>query len=563
MTTHKNQVRDDYERRCFGSSRTERNSRSARVRSLRFASDEEEDDEEEDARTKTILYKFDELVKTRIMMNDEEIETEPMDVLLRKDLEGEPIENVQPSPQTSKVTSVAELIAFTLPTMAIWLCDPILSLLDTAMVGLTSTIELAAISPASVYVGHTCYILCSAFAVSATTLIARDRIIARRKNTPEAVEEDAKTVNDVLVLSSMFGVAVAVFLFMFHVPALTRYVGANSLDLIPYAATYAAIRLVGFPIQIACSVMQSAHLATEDPYTPLKATIVAGVVNGLGDFVMVFGLHAGIAGVAWATVFAQIVVFVLFIRAMIQRGKKCDERKNDLGYRLNGPPPLRTPIRLPSKASMIRISKIATPVFFVTLVKAIFVGSTIRSGTALGPAFSAANGVMFTVYFFFAVIGDGVSQAAQTFLPAQLGDETRAFQMCKRLLIAALCIGCFSAFTSRLIPVYFPFAFTTDATVASLMKEIAPVCSLALLLHTSSMASEGCLLAGRDTRFMSLAYVPNALLAWLGLGFTLSKGFGIQSAWFALAQFHFVRLLVNSLRLLSKRSPLRRSLKED
>ena len=144
MTTHA-QVRDDYERRCFGSSRTERNSRSARVRSLRFASDEEEDDEEEDARTKTILYKFDELVKTRIMMNDEEIETEPMDVLLRKDLEGEPIENVQPSPQTSKVTSVAELIAFTLPTMAIWLCDPILSLLDTAMVGLTSTIARSSI----------------------------------------------------------------------------------------------------------------------------------------------------------------------------------------------------------------------------------------------------------------------------------------------------------------------------------------------------------------------------------------------------------------------------------
>ena len=57
-------------------------------------------------------------------------------------------------------------------------------------------------------------------------------------------------------------------------------------------------------------------------------------------------------------------------------------------------------------------------------MKAVFVGSTIRSGTALGPAFSAANGVMFTVYFFFAVIGDGVSQAAQTFLPAQLGRES-------------------------------------------------------------------------------------------------------------------------------------------
>ena len=75
---------------------------------------------------------------------DSEIITEDINELQKRDLTAQAIENTLPSPQTAKVTSVAELIAFTLPTMAIWLCDPILSLLDTAMVGLTSTIELAA-----------------------------------------------------------------------------------------------------------------------------------------------------------------------------------------------------------------------------------------------------------------------------------------------------------------------------------------------------------------------------------------------------------------------------------
>ena len=77
---------------------------------------------------------------------DSEIITEDINELQKRDLTSQAIENTLPSPQTAKVTSVAELIAFTLPTMAIWLCDPILSLLDTAMVGLTSTIELAAIT---------------------------------------------------------------------------------------------------------------------------------------------------------------------------------------------------------------------------------------------------------------------------------------------------------------------------------------------------------------------------------------------------------------------------------
>jgi hypothetical protein len=77
---------------------------------------------------------------------DSEIITEDINELQKRDLTSQAIKNTLPSPQTAKVTSVAELIAFTLPTMAIWLCDPILSLLDTAMVGLTSTIELAAIT---------------------------------------------------------------------------------------------------------------------------------------------------------------------------------------------------------------------------------------------------------------------------------------------------------------------------------------------------------------------------------------------------------------------------------
>ena len=102
-----------------------------------------------------------------------------------------------------------------------------------------------------------------------------------------------------------------------------------------HAATYTNWA-ISIPAAIACAVMQSAHLATEDPYTPLKATLVAAAVNGLGDFIAVFCFNAGIAGVAWATAFAQIVVTTLFVRAMVVRGKKCDARKHDLGYRLNG-----------------------------------------------------------------------------------------------------------------------------------------------------------------------------------------------------------------------------------
>jgi hypothetical protein len=45
------------------------------------------------------------------------------------------------------------------------------------------------------------------------------------------------------------------------------------------------------------------------------------------------------------------------------------------------------------------------------------------------------------------------------------------------------------------------------------MAQAAPFMSVALLLHTASMATEGCLLAARDMTFMTVMYVPNAVAA--------------------------------------------------
>ena len=49
----------------------------------------------------------------------------------------------------SLIDLFAELAAFTAPLLAIWISGPILSLVDAAVVGATSTVELAALGPAT------------------------------------------------------------------------------------------------------------------------------------------------------------------------------------------------------------------------------------------------------------------------------------------------------------------------------------------------------------------------------------------------------------------------------
>lgn len=49
-------------------------------------------------------------------------------------------------------------MAFTIPTLAVWLVNPILSLVDTAVVGLQCSTDLAALAPGTMLIDYTSYI---------------------------------------------------------------------------------------------------------------------------------------------------------------------------------------------------------------------------------------------------------------------------------------------------------------------------------------------------------------------------------------------------------------------
>jgi len=473
--------------------------------------------------------------------------------------------------------SAADVLKFTLPTMLIWLAEPLLSLVDTSVVGMASTIELAAMAPGSVYAGYPAYLLMAGLATAITTMIAQDRLLAA-KGGPE--DEDERTVSMGLLTGIFIAVVMSAVLIAAHKPLLAAYIGAANVGVLPHANAYSVIRLLSLPIGIAIAVAESSFLASKDPWTPLKVVTVTTVVNLVLDVWFVTKLGWGIKGAAWATTIAQVVAVALLVRALIKRGPEIDKVKKMLAesaqrastsnfnlprelrsLRNVGAPALRLPMKLPDFRFLTRVRSIAAPVMCVLFIKCVFVGWIVRTATYISPEASAANGVLFTVYFFFAVIGDGVSQASQTFLPPTLGDFDKASKLAFRILFVAVGIGMFNACVSGFVPMKFPGLFTKSQAVIELMFIATPFMCAALLAHTASMASEGCLLACRDGKFMVAAYVPNSLLSIVTLNYLLSQGWGVCSSWMALTQFHFVRLIINSVRLsLRGSSPLNREL---
>ena len=408
-----------------------------------------------------------------------------------------------------------ELVKFTLPTMAIWMCGPVLSMVDTAVVGTASTLELAAMTPGGVFVDYPAYLIASSLATATTTLVARDRLRRDAKAANAACE---KTIADGLALASISGVALALALRLVAEPVVAAFAGPASAAAVPPALRYASARLWGVPAAMIVAVAQAAFLACKSPKQPLLAVAVAAVANLAGDVFLVVAAGWGIAGAAWATVAAQASMGVALV-CLLLRGSSSDGKSND-GEPTTTPyggAALRAfPSYVPDAATTMRFLKIAGPVFYLNFIKIAFVAGLVQSVTRIGPECAAASGVLSAIYFFFAVMGDGVSQAAQTFLPPSLGTN-RAVKVSVLLLVSAAVLGAFNGIVSCVIASFAPHVFTNSATVASIMRAAAPVMSFALAIHTASMGSEGCLLAARDVRFMSVWYLPNSLFAYVTL----------------------------------------------
>ncbi len=272
---------------------------------------------------------------------------------------------------------MADLLRFTLPSMGIWLANPILSLIDTSVVGLTSTganalLDLAALTPATALCNNTGHAM-GFLAVATTGLVARARA--------RGADGDAQAaVADAVSIAAAAGVVLACLFFCFATPMLTAFSGPASAALVPPAALYTRIRAFGYPCALVLMTAQAASLACKDPGPPLLAVALACLVNLVGDCVLCFGLGWGIAGAAAATVASQAVAAAVLIARLLRPGP--------------GRPPLLTalPSRLPSAAALLRFARLGGPVAGVIGIKVLYFMLVTRAATALSPTAAASHG---------------------------------------------------------------------------------------------------------------------------------------------------------------------------
>ncbi|KAG4209428.1 hypothetical protein ERO13_A03G198200v2 [Gossypium hirsutum] len=404
---------------------------------------------------------------------------------------------------------IKEIAMFTGPATGLWICGPLMSLIDTAVIGQGSSIELAALGPGTVLCDYMSYVFM--FLSVATSNMVATSLAREDKN------EVQHQISVLLFVGLTGGLFMLFFTKLFGSWALAAFTGPNNAHIVPAANTYVQIRGLAWPAVLVGWVAQSASLGMKDSWGPLKALAVASAVNGIGDIVLCSFLGYGIAGAAWATMVSQVVAGYMMITSL-----------NKKGYNAYT-------ISIPSLDDLQTIFGLAAPVFIMLMAKVAFYALIIYFVTNMGTHTGAAHQVMIQTYCMCTVWGEPLSQTAQSFMPELLyginKNLPKARMLLKSLAIIGASLGLLLGIVGTSVPWLFPNIFTSDGKVIHEMHKVLAPYFVALAVTPATHSLEGTLLAGRDLKFVSLSMSGCFSLGAVVLLLVSSGGYGLPGCW--------------------------------
>ncbi|EPS68689.1 hypothetical protein M569_06079, partial [Genlisea aurea] len=262
---------------------------------------------------------------------------------------------------------ITDIVSFSGPAVGLWICGPLMSLIDTMVVGQGSSVELAALGPGTVLCDYTSYMFM--FLSIATSNLVAVSLAKQDKN------EVQHQISVLLFIGLACGILMLIFIKFYGCWALTAFTGAKNSEIIDAANAYVQIRGLAWPVWLVGWVAQSASLGMKDSMGPVAALAVASFINGIGDIVLCRFFSFGISGAAWATMVSQVVAAFLMIRTL-----------NEKGY--NG-----FAISFPTVNDFIQIYAIAAPAFIAIMSKTAFYAMLVFFATSMGTKKVAAHQV--------------------------------------------------------------------------------------------------------------------------------------------------------------------------
>ncbi|GMH91191.1 hypothetical protein TrST_g1729 [Triparma strigata] len=448
--------------------------------------------------------------------------------------------------------SVRSIVKFAVPAMGVWLCGPVLSLIDTSAVGLfCGTIQQAALSPAVAITDYSALLL--AFMFTATTnLIAGE-------STEGADSNASKILVSALQMSLFVGTIAGTLLLASSHTLLKTLIGNEAVDprVFTAALKYVRIRALGLPAAVVIGSAQAACLGLKDIKSPLYVLAAAALVNAFCDAVLVpcaLPLFNGAAGAAWATVFSQFAAMGLFWKWLTWKGDRGGGilkmlkwvKKSDTTKAASPPKPVApkkeaftTRGFLPSSlrvTDMLKLKKqnakyflpFFLPVTFTQVGRiSAYVAMAHVVSSVMNPVSMASQQIILAIFYTLTPIADSLSLTGQSFVPElnSRSEKGSLINYNRKLIKTGWIFGAVMSCLVSLVPP-FSWAFTNDPAVQAQIRTIVPVVAMTFSCHGVVCAAEGIMLGMRDLGFLSGIYSSFLFLA--PLAFLRVKKFALR-----------------------------------
>jgi Na+-driven multidrug efflux pump len=494
------------------------------------------------------------------------------------------------------------LSQFALPCLALWVAGPLLSLVDTAFIGLSSTdptqsaAQLAALGPATTFFDGATFLF--AFLNVATTNLyssAQAAVdTARPAQRADAVARTESVVRTAARVALRSGVGIMLFLLAASRPLLRLYIGEQAIQtpgLLDSAVAYVTIRALSMPTSLLLGVLQAALLGSKDSVTPLIAILYATIVNVTGDYLLCCRFKMGLTGAALATLLAQWASTWALVRP--SRRKLVANHDLQLRRAFSKSSPSAAPASNHLVTSSAFLS-FAAPVLTLILGKLAAFGFMTNAAASVPgqPTPLASHQIILSLLFFCSPFLEVISQTAQTFLPPYLAPRAdylaarqavglssspdadpalaktlqpwtdATYQVAASLLRLGLWSGAAVASVACLVPRYFGFLITSNTSVQAAARPLAKYLWLGAMLWAPVAVGEGILLAQRELKFLALVYlISTALLPPALLQVRFRQG-DVGQVWFCFCLFQLFRAACFTVKIWGPRVRARWTRKE-
>ena len=307
-----------------------------------------------------------------------------------------------------------KLVAFMLPVLGALILQAAYGAVDLLVVGrFGSTAGLSAVSTGSQVLNLVTFVVIQ-LAMGVTVLIAR--YLGEKR--PEQI---GAVVGGAAIVFALIAVGLFVVMVCFAEPiSVLMQAPAEAVDL---TASYVRICGGGIFFIVAYNVLSAVFRGLGDSRSPLLFVLIACIVNGAGDLILVAGFRMDATGAAIATVLAQALSVVFAVLLLLKKDRPIAIVKSDF----RGNPQCRNflRIRLP-----LALQEFLTQISFLALCAFV---------NRLGLEASSGYGVACKIVSFAMLVPSALMQSMASFVSQNIGAGKK--KRAKKSMLTGIGVG--------------------------------------------------------------------------------------------------------------------------